>query len=106
MAGPTRLESLLQMLETDPADAFCLYGVAQEHAGAGRHDEATAWYRRAIEADPSHAYARFHLARSLERLGRLEEAMSTLREGLQVARTSGDTKAANEIAGYLDELTP
>jgi tetratricopeptide (TPR) repeat protein len=96
----------MRMLEQDPHDAFCLYGVAQEHSGAGRHEEATDWYRRAIAADPSHAYARFHLARSLERLGRLDEAMAALREGLQVARANGDAKAANELGGYLDELTP
>jgi len=106
MGAPNRLESLLRLLEQDPNDAFCLYGVAQEHASAGRSEEASEWFRRAIAADPSHAYARFHLARALEQLGRIDEATAALREGLQAARASGDAKAMNEIAGYLDELTP
>jgi hypothetical protein len=35
----------------------------------------------------------------------LDGAVAALREGLQVARAAGDAKAANELAGYLDELT-
>lgn len=96
----------MRMVEQDPGDAFCLYGVAQEHAKAARFDEAVAWYRRAIDADPGHAYARFHMAKALESLGRVPEAMAALRDGLAAARAAGDAKAANELAGYLDELTP
>lgn len=96
----------MRLVEKDPSDAFCLYGVAQEHAKAGRFAEAVDWYRRAIEADPSHAYARFHMAKALESLGRTAAAVDALREGLAAARAVGDAKAANELAGYLDELTP
>lgn len=105
MTAPSRLESLMRLLEKDPSDAFCLYGVAQEHASAGRLEEAVAWFHRTIAADPTHAYARFHLAKALERAGDLPAAVSALQEGLRVARASGDAKAANELAGYLDELT-
>ena len=35
-AGGDRLRKLLALLEKEPGDAFCLYGVAQEHARAGR----------------------------------------------------------------------
>ena len=94
------------MLQSDPDDAFCLYGVAQEHAREGRLQEAVEWFSRAIEADPTHAYARFHMAKALEGLGRVDEAVRALRDGLQVARTSGDAKAAGELASYLDEITP
>lgn len=96
----------MRMLEADPHDAFCLYGVAQEHARAGRLEEAVSWFARTIQADPSHAYARFHQAKALEGLGRVEQAMAALREGLQAARTAGDGKAAGELASYLDELSP
>lgn len=95
----------MRMLEQDPSDAFCLYGVAQEHASAGRLEEAVAWFHRTIAADPGHAYARFHLAKVLERAGDVPGAVSALQEGLRIARASGDAKAANELAGYLDELT-
>ena len=106
MSATARLDALMKMLQSDPGDAFCLYGVAQEHAKAERLEEAVQWYRRAIEADPAHAYARFHMAKALERLERIPEAVEALRQGLQVARTAGDAKASNELASYLDELTP
>lgn len=95
----------MRMLAQDPSDAFCLYGVAQEHASAGRFEEAVVWFRKTIDADPEHAYARFHLAKALERMDDVNGAVTALREGLQVARAAGDAKAANELAGYLDELT-
>jgi len=104
--APDRLASLMAMLEGDPADAFCLYGVAQEHAKADRLDEAVRWFERLLQVEPTHTYGHFHLAKVLERSGRLGDATEVLRRGLSAARATGDAKAANEIAGYLDEITP
>jgi hypothetical protein len=42
----------------------------------------------------------------LERAGRTDQATDVLRRGLDAARRSGDAKAANELAGYLDEIMP
>jgi tetratricopeptide (TPR) repeat protein len=100
-----RLQALLAMLEREPGDAFCLYGIAQEHARAGRHPQALEWFDRAIAADPDGAYAYFHKARSLEELDRVPEAVATLRTGLEAARRARDGHAASELAGYLDQLT-
>ena len=99
-----RLHRLLAMLEREPGDAFCLYGVAQEHARAGRHVEALEWYDRALAADPAYCYAYFHKARSLEELDRLEDARATLRAGTEAASRAGDSHALSEIRGYLDQL--
>ncbi|MFO0782695.1 MAG: hypothetical protein U0636_03335 [Phycisphaerales bacterium] len=104
-AQPTdRLRKLLALLEKDPHDAFCLYGVAQEHASAGRHEEALAWFDRTIAADPTSAYAFFHKARSQEALGQRPEAVETLRQGKAAAMRGQDNHALAEIQGYLDEL--
>ena len=40
MPTDERLQSLLKMLEAEPNDAFCLYGVAQEYAGREDHAQA------------------------------------------------------------------
>ena len=100
-----RLAQLMRMLESDPADAFCLYGIAQEHAKAGRHEDAVGWYDRTLAADPAYCYAYFHKARSLEELGRIDEACAALRAGIERARTAGDRHALSELSGYLDQLT-
>jgi|688.fasta_scaffold1751004_2 tetratricopeptide (TPR) repeat protein len=99
-----RLARLLALLESEPGDAFCLYGVAQEHARAGRHEEALAWYDRSLAADPDSGYAYFHKARSLEELDRVADACAALRAGAEAARRSGDSHALAEIRGYLDQL--
>lgn len=101
-----RLAALMGMLEQDPSDAFCIYGIAQEHAKADRLDEATRWFERLLQVEPSHAYGHFHLAKVLERGGRAPEAADVLRRGLDAARRAGDVKAAGELAAFLDEITP
>lgn len=99
-----RITKLMALLEADPQDAFCLYGVAMEHAKTGRHEEAIAWFDRALAADPDHCYAYFHKAKSQEEAGDNAAAADTLRAGLARARQTGDTQALREIAAYLDEL--
>ena len=100
-----RLATLLAMLEREPGDAFCLYGIAQEHAARGAHAEAIAWFDRTIAADPAQGYAFFHKARSLESLGRIPEAVAVLRDGIAAAQRGGDRHAVSELTAFLDELT-
>lgn len=104
MTQPDRLASLMSLLEQDPEDAFCLYGVAQEHAGRGDHDEALLWYAKASKADPDDAYIHYHRARSLQELDRLPEARDAIQDGLAAADRSGDDHARSELTGLLDML--
>lgn len=100
------IEQLERLLEADPQDAFVLYGLAQEHAKAGRVDRAVEYYDRCLSADPGYLYAYFHKARALVEAGREADAAAVLREGLVKARGAGDGKAAGEIGSFLDEITP
>ena len=100
------IADLERLLAADPKDAFLLYGMAQEHARAGRGSEALGWYDRCLAADPGYCYAYFHKARTLQALGRVPDAIATLKAGAVAARRAGDGHAASEIAAYLDELSP
>ena len=104
MTQTDRLAKLLAMLEDDPEDPFCLYGIAQEYAGRGDHATALEWYDRAALADPNDGYIHFHRARSLEDLGRVEEAIAAVHEGLAAAERGGDAHARSELAGLLESL--
>ena len=104
MSNPDRLQTLLSMVEDDPNDAFCLYGIAQEYATRGDHEQAETWYRRAMKADPDHAYAYYHLARSLMELERTSEAVETIKAGLEAANRSGDGQATGELQDFLAEI--
>lgn len=99
-----RLAKLLAILESDPEDAFCLYGIAQEHAVRGDHDEAIGWFERAALAAPDDGYVQYHLARSLSALGRDEQAVDAVRAGLAAADRGGDAHARAELEALLDEL--
>jgi tetratricopeptide (TPR) repeat protein len=104
MTASDRLERLLALLETDPEDAFCLYGIAQEHANRGDHDAAVGWYERAAAADPNDGYIHYHRARSLEALDRRDDAITAVRAGLEAAARGGDAHARAELSALLDEL--
>jgi hypothetical protein len=103
-----RLDKLAAMLETDPNDAFVLYGLAQEHAklgGDADNARAVGFYDRCIAADPTYFYAYYHKAMSQIALEQAEDAAVTLRAGLAAANTARDQKAAGEIASLLDQIT-
>ena len=103
--GHGRIELLQRMLEEDPKDAFCRYGMAQEYLKAGNIDEALLWFDKTIETDADYCYAYYHKARALEQAGRAEEAAAVLRVGLERAKASGDSHAASEIQAFLDQLS-
>jgi tetratricopeptide (TPR) repeat protein len=101
---PDRIAQLKAMLESEPNDPFCLYGMAMEYAKLGQDQSATSWFDLAIAADPDYTYAYYHKAKSQEAVGDARGAAATLREGMERARLAGDAKALNEIGAYLDEL--
>ncbi len=100
-----RIELLQKMLEENPTDAFCRYGMAQEYLKAGNLDTAVLWFDKTIESDIDYCYAYYHKARALEQAGRLNDAIETLRIGLGRAKASGDAHAISEIHSFLDQLT-
>ena len=105
MTQPDRLTRLLAMLDAEPDDPFCLYGIAQEHANAGDHETAVSWYDKAIAVDPDDGYHYFHKARSLESLQRLDVAIATINAGLAAARRGGDAHALAELDELRSELS-
>ena len=99
-----RITALKAMLEKDPDDPFCLYGLGMEYAKEGRHDGAASWFDLAIEADPDNCYSYFHKARSQQAMGNPHAACETLRIGLERAKSLGDSKAMQEISMLLEEF--
>lgn len=100
----TRLELLQEMLAQDPRNLFARYGLAQEHAGSGRLEEAAAEFARLVELNPDYAPAYFHGGKALEKLGRTEEARQLYTRGLGACQRSGDEHALSEMRAALEEL--
>lgn len=99
-----RIEQLKRLLEVEPDDAFCMYGLALEYAKLGSAAEAVTWFDRTIAADPKQCYAYFHKAKAQQESGDQTAAVATLKAGLTQARAVRDMKAASEIEAFLDEL--
>ena len=100
-----RLSQLRNLLDKDPHDAFCMYGIAMEHAKEGHTEEAIAWFTRTIETDPAYCYAWYHKAKCQESAGNSTDAMQTLNEGIEHAKEHGDSHAAQEMGELLESIS-
>jgi tetratricopeptide (TPR) repeat protein len=100
----SRLDKLMQMLEADPRDAFVLYAIAQEKAGAGDWAAAIGFYGRCLEVDPDYCYAWYHKAVAEQESGDAAAAVRTLESGILAAQRAGDSKAQNEMSGLMAEI--
>ena len=99
-----RLEQLVKLHTSDPADPFCTYGIALEHAKADRADQAIHWLDETLRLDSSYCYAYYQKARVLSEAGRSQEARQVVGAGLAAAKKAGDQHASEELAQLLDTL--
>jgi len=101
-----RAEKLLQLLKEMPSDHGILYGLGMESMSEHAYEDAVRWLDQACDADANHAYTWFHLARALHEAGQTERIAAALDHGDKAARTTGDTKAASELAALRESLLP
>ncbi len=98
----SRLETLKQMVEQNPSDAFLRYGLAMEHRNSGDLEGAVREFRALIDVNPDYSPAYFHGGQTLEKLGRPEEARALYEKGVEVTRRKGDQHALSEMQAALD----
>jgi tetratricopeptide (TPR) repeat protein len=95
------IEQLEKLLTIDPSDPFVHYGIGQEHAKLGHHDQAIACFDKALELDESYCYAYYFKAISLKEVGRRDEAVDIIKAGIEKAKSAGDGKARSELEGLM-----
>jgi protein O-mannosyl-transferase len=71
------------MVEREPTSAFLLSGLGNVLSGAGKYDEAAAFYRRALEREDD-PVAHAGLATQLAQAGKLQEAEQHLLEAVRL----------------------
>ncbi len=99
-----KLSQLRNLLDKDPHDAFCMYGIAMEYSKSGNHTEAIAWFDRTMEVDPAYCYAWYHKAQVQEQSGDTAGARKTLEDGIDQAAETGDQHAQEEMKMFLQNL--
>lgn len=101
---PTRLEKIEALLADDPGDAFLRYSRAMELDKQGEHERSLAEFAGLMADAEPYVPAFFMAAQQLARLNRMGEARAALRDGIERARSTGDTHAAGEMSEFLASL--
>lgn len=100
----SRRERIEAMLEEEPTDSFLRYSLAMELDKEAEHDRSLGLLDELAKDEPPYVSAFFMAGQQLTRLGRINEARSYLRDGIEAARTQGDSHAAGEMSEFLATL--
>jgi hypothetical protein len=100
----SRREKIEAMLTADPGDQFLRYSLAMELDKEGLHDRSLSEFAGLMTDETPYVPAFFMAAQEFTRLGRIVEARTALREGIELARSSGNSHAAGEMSEFLATL--
>jgi tetratricopeptide (TPR) repeat protein len=100
----SKLHTLQQMLQREPADPFLLYGIGMEYKKLQQFDRAIEYFSRVIEVDPAYCYAYFQRGQTQEQLGLTDAAKLSYHQGVDAAARAGDAHAREELQAALDML--
>jgi tetratricopeptide (TPR) repeat protein len=99
-----RLQSLLKLLEKNPADDFLLYGVALEYLSLKDYLNSEEYFLKLIRTNPSYVPAYMQYAQLKAAQNKIEEAKNLYSQGIKIAKENGDKHAAKEMEEFLNEL--
>lgn len=99
-----RIATLKEILSQDPNNTFARYGLAMEFANSGETEQALAEFSRLLSSNPDYAAGYFMAAQTLVTVDRIDEAKEMLQNGIAAAQRKGDSHAASEMQGMLDEI--
>lgn len=101
MTSQKRLAFLENLVSSGKADSFARYALALEYDKLGRADEALSQFRDLRRDDPKYLPMYLMAAKLLNREGQAESAADWISAGVDLARSVGDAKAANELLAEL-----
>ena len=100
----TRRKKIESMLANEPGDIFLRYCLALELDKEGDRAASLSRLDELTRESPPYVPAFFMAGQQLVRLGRIDEARTVLRDGIEAARTAGDSHAAGEMGEFLTAL--
>lgn len=99
-----RLEMLEKLTASGKADSFGWYALALEYRSLGRVEDALAAFSRLRDQDPDYVPMYLMAGSMLQSAGRLEPARAWILQGIDKARSKGDSHAASELSDLLDRM--
>lgn len=100
----SRLEQLQKLATLHPNDPLIHYGIGLELSNQQRWAEAIAAFDATISADRTYSAAYYQKAKSQIGAAAAEDARHTLRDGMNIARESGDLHTVGEMQTLLESI--
>lgn len=95
----TRLNKLMEFLESDPNDPFILYALATEYNVQNDVEKALSYYLQLIDKHPDYVGTYYHLGKLYEKQQLSERAIQIYKDGMVAARRKNDNHAFSELQG-------
>ena len=99
-----RIETLKNMLQAAPGDAFLQHALALEYVKMGDDATARTYFENLLAQQPLYIGSYYHLAKLLERSGATAAAIQWYQKGMERAGAAGDRHAYNELQAALEDL--
>jgi len=100
----SRIEKLLEFIETSGKDSFLQHALALEYIKIGDDEKARNLFNELLLREPTYVGSYYHLGKLLERVGDLEKAIRIYQRGMEEAKRAGDHHAFNELQGALEDI--
>ncbi len=102
--GKSRLEELKALVEKNPTNPLCRYGLAMEYFNLGMYKEAVYEIKAYLTLKDDEGAAYRILANSLLQLGMKEEAKEAYRKGIESAMRYGHQDMVEEFEEALASI--
>jgi Tfp pilus assembly protein PilF len=100
----SRIESLKEMLKTDPQDTFSRYALGLEYMSQNNPEEARDTFEELRTLDPNYSATYYQLGKVYETLGDEPQARKIYEKGIYVAASQSDVHTKSELEQALNEL--
>lgn len=103
MSNP-RLSQVLDLLKSEPNDAFLNHALAMEYISIGEEDKAIEAMEHVLENHPEHTGTYYHLGHAYLRKGQREHAIKIWEKGIEKCKELRKQHNLAELQSALNEL--
>jgi Tfp pilus assembly protein PilF len=100
----SRIEKLLEYMQTADKDSFLQHALALEYIKIGEDEKARNLFNELLLREPTYVGSYYHLGKLLERIGDFDKAIRIYKRGMEEAKKAGDNHAYNELMAALEDI--
>lgn len=100
----SRIEKILEMLQTSEKDSFLQHALALEYIKIAENEKALILFTELLEREPAYVGSYYHLGKLYEKLNEIDKAIVTYEKGMDEAKKAGDKHSYNELMMAKDEV--